>query len=273
MKDYYQILDIPPNASQEKIKEQYHFLAQKWHPDKFPDSAQKAKAEEKMKEINEANDILKNPTKRSQYDRERSGSWYDEEVRRQEKSHAEEAKRPAEQEQKQRQQAEEERQRAEYERQQKERAEQARRQRETEAAYERQSGEQASTPRYNPPPSQPFSPPQSKNSAWQNLVNWFSVSSHLTVDPMGFWNTFFISVTVTGFNLWIINSSRASSEMVFNVSGFVSQLLFYGLLFSVAPLAYLLTKNKFSIFLALWVAPILAYFVFRTTGTWDWGDS
>jgi formylglycine-generating enzyme required for sulfatase activity len=71
MKDYYDILDVTPDASQENIKEQYRFLVQAWHPDKFPTPAQKAKAEEKIKDINGAFEVLGNPAKRAQYDRER----------------------------------------------------------------------------------------------------------------------------------------------------------------------------------------------------------
>ena len=68
MKDYYQILEVAIEASQDTIKEQYRFLAQAWHPDKFPNPAQKLKAEEKLKEINAAYEILRNPAKRAEYD-------------------------------------------------------------------------------------------------------------------------------------------------------------------------------------------------------------
>ncbi len=139
MKDYYQILEVPPNASQERIKEQYRFLVHAWHPDKFPNPAQKAKAEEKIKEINEAYEVLSNPTKRAQYDRERSRSSFDEEKRNQEKAQAEAEQRRTEQESQYRQRTDEERRRAEHERQQKERAEAKRQQ----AEYERQQKERA----------------------------------------------------------------------------------------------------------------------------------
>ena len=90
MKDYYEVLDIPSNALQESINEQYRFLIQAWHPDKFPNPAQKAKAEEKTKEINEAYEVLRSPTRRAQYDnRERSSSRFDEE-QQQEKPRADE---------------------------------------------------------------------------------------------------------------------------------------------------------------------------------------
>lgn len=68
MKDYYQILEIAPGTSQDAIREQYRFLVQAWHPDKFPNPAQKLKAEEKLKIINAAYEILGNPAKRAEYD-------------------------------------------------------------------------------------------------------------------------------------------------------------------------------------------------------------
>jgi curved DNA-binding protein CbpA len=67
-KDYYKILDVNFDASLEKIREQYLFLIQAWHPDKFRAPAQKAKAEEKTKEINEAYDTLSDIKKRARYD-------------------------------------------------------------------------------------------------------------------------------------------------------------------------------------------------------------
>ena len=62
MKDYYKILGVPRNASQEEIKKAYRRLAHKYHPDKGGD-------EKKFKEINEAYQVLSNPEKRAQYDR------------------------------------------------------------------------------------------------------------------------------------------------------------------------------------------------------------
>lgn len=69
MKNYYQIMEISRTATQDEIKKQYRFLSQAWHPDKFPTPEQKEKAEEKLKEINEAYSILGNPAKRREYDR------------------------------------------------------------------------------------------------------------------------------------------------------------------------------------------------------------
>lgn len=68
MKDYYAVLELKLSATQEEIKEQYRFLVNAWHPDKFQTPSQKSKAEERVKEINEAYDTLKNPVKRKKYD-------------------------------------------------------------------------------------------------------------------------------------------------------------------------------------------------------------
>lgn len=62
MKDYYQILGISRDASQDEIKRAYRKLAHKYHPDRGGD-------EKKFKEINEAYQVLSNKEKRSQYDR------------------------------------------------------------------------------------------------------------------------------------------------------------------------------------------------------------
>jgi len=64
-KDYYKILGVDKKASQEDIKKTYRKLAVKYHPDKNPGDK---KAEEKFKEINEANDVLGDPEKRKKYD-------------------------------------------------------------------------------------------------------------------------------------------------------------------------------------------------------------
>lgn len=64
-KDYYKVLDVDKKASQDDIKKAYRKLALKYHPDKNPDDK---KAEEKFKEITEANEVLSDPEKRKQYD-------------------------------------------------------------------------------------------------------------------------------------------------------------------------------------------------------------
>lgn len=64
-KDYYKILGVDKNASQDEIKKAYRKLAVKYHPDK--NKGDKA-AEERFKEISEANNVLGDPEKRKQYD-------------------------------------------------------------------------------------------------------------------------------------------------------------------------------------------------------------
>lgn len=66
-KDYYQILGIPRDASDQDIKKAYRNMAMQYHPDRNPDK--EAWANEKFKGINEAYAVLGNPEKRQQYDR------------------------------------------------------------------------------------------------------------------------------------------------------------------------------------------------------------
>jgi curved DNA-binding protein len=62
--DYYKILGVDRKASQEEISKAYRSLARKYHPD-----VNKAKgSEDKFKKLNEANEVLKDPEKRAQYD-------------------------------------------------------------------------------------------------------------------------------------------------------------------------------------------------------------
>ncbi len=70
-KDYYQILGVPRDASQEAIKKAFRALARKYHPDIAKD---KKAAEQKFKEINEANEVLSDPEKRRKYD-ELGADW------------------------------------------------------------------------------------------------------------------------------------------------------------------------------------------------------
>ena len=65
-KDYYKILGVPKEATAQEIKKSYRKLALKYHPDKNPGNKQ---AEEKFKELSEANEVLSDPEKRKKYDR------------------------------------------------------------------------------------------------------------------------------------------------------------------------------------------------------------
>lgn len=80
--DYYKILGISKDATQEDIKKAYRKLARKYHPDLNKDNPN---AQEKFQEINEANEVLSNPEKRKRYD-EYGENWkYAEELEKQKK--------------------------------------------------------------------------------------------------------------------------------------------------------------------------------------------
>ena len=64
-RDYYEVLGIGKNATNAEIKSAYRKLAKKYHPDLNPGNKE---AEEKFKEVNEANDVLSDPQKRQRYD-------------------------------------------------------------------------------------------------------------------------------------------------------------------------------------------------------------
>ena len=66
MKDYYAILGVHPQASEEDIKKSFWELAKKWHPDRVPPQDKK-QAEEKFKEISEAYHVLTRA--RNQYEK------------------------------------------------------------------------------------------------------------------------------------------------------------------------------------------------------------
>ena len=63
--DYYKILELPKTANEGEIKKAYRKLARKYHPDLNPNNKE---AENKFKEINEANEVLSDPEKRKKYD-------------------------------------------------------------------------------------------------------------------------------------------------------------------------------------------------------------
>jgi curved DNA-binding protein CbpA len=69
MKDYYDIIGVPKNASRKEIEERYKFLTQAFHPDKFDDPAQKKKAKKDFAAVEEAYQVLSDDTRRADYDR------------------------------------------------------------------------------------------------------------------------------------------------------------------------------------------------------------
>ncbi|MGA9530744.1 MAG: molecular chaperone DnaJ [Candidatus Babeliales bacterium] len=67
-KDYYSILGISKQASQDEIKAAYRKMALKYHPDRNQDPDKKTAAEKKFKEAAQAYEVLSNPDKRKNYD-------------------------------------------------------------------------------------------------------------------------------------------------------------------------------------------------------------
>src|SRR5512139_2292690 len=64
-RDYYQVLSVPRNATEDEIKKAYRRLAMKFHPDRNPNDKE---AEEKFKEAKEAYEVLTDAQKRAAYD-------------------------------------------------------------------------------------------------------------------------------------------------------------------------------------------------------------
>ena len=70
-KDYYAVLGVPRTASQAEVKKAFRKLARQHHPDAKPGDLA---AERRFKEVNEANEVLRDPVKRRQYD-ELGANW------------------------------------------------------------------------------------------------------------------------------------------------------------------------------------------------------
>lgn len=69
MKDYYELLEVNRNASDDTIKKVFRMLIKKNHPDLF-EGNEKTNAEERVKELNEAYEILSDKDKRAKYNKE-----------------------------------------------------------------------------------------------------------------------------------------------------------------------------------------------------------
>ena len=65
-RDYYDILGVSKNASQDEIKKAFRKKARQYHPDVNKDNPKEAEA--KFKEANEAYEVLSDETKKAQYD-------------------------------------------------------------------------------------------------------------------------------------------------------------------------------------------------------------
>lgn len=68
MANYYEILGVGPSASAAEVRQAYLKLARERHPDRFPDPAQRAEAQELFKELTAAFNTLSNDRERREYD-------------------------------------------------------------------------------------------------------------------------------------------------------------------------------------------------------------
>lgn len=69
----YEVLGVSTNATDDEIKKAYRALVKKYHPDQYKGTAFEAEANEKLKQINEAYDMIKNGNARSSYYQQQSG--------------------------------------------------------------------------------------------------------------------------------------------------------------------------------------------------------
>ncbi len=81
MKNYYEILEVDQKASKEVIEKAYKVLAKKYHPD-LQEEKNKKRAEEKIKNLNEAYEILSDVNKKAKYDEKLKKIKEDEERKR-----------------------------------------------------------------------------------------------------------------------------------------------------------------------------------------------
>jgi hypothetical protein len=70
--DFYKILNVSPSASPEKIRSAHRRLVKRYHPDVYSTDGDKARANEQLRQINEAYRILSNPERRREYDKRHS---------------------------------------------------------------------------------------------------------------------------------------------------------------------------------------------------------
>ena len=66
MMDYYEILGVEHDTSDEQIKKAYHIMLKRYHPDNYKDDSEWAR--KRIYQLNEAYEILKDPIQRKQYD-------------------------------------------------------------------------------------------------------------------------------------------------------------------------------------------------------------
>jgi formylglycine-generating enzyme required for sulfatase activity len=152
MKDFYLILGINSNATIDEIKTAYFEKMGFYHPDKWQENpSMRQKAEEHSKQINEAYNVLRDPIKREQYDRQRKYSQNNSEHQAQgeyeRQKQEQEARTQAEAERRQREQADAQRRDQEA----RVRVEAERRQREQAEAQRRQHNARVKTPRGGKP--------------------------------------------------------------------------------------------------------------------------